>query len=307
MECPKCGVVLDADFTDCPHCGVVVAKYLRAHGQSQESAVEGPHLLSATTATAVADAAHTEPRSELIVRAAALPSALILARLLVSASPGGVRMLTMWVHESGHAVAAWLCGYPAFPGPWITPVASERSPVFSVLLAASLASGLYVAAQRQRWFWVVASGITLLLMLLCTLMISPVTARQFGIFFGEGGCFALGTLLMLTIYAREDHPVRENQLRWAFLIIGALAFMDVYHVWSGPIDRLPFGENENGMSDPSVLTELYGWNVLMLIHRYMELARGCLAVLGTAYVAMLYRVMRQAGSGGIAESERGYA
>src|SRR5215510_13103185 len=26
--------------------------------------------------------------------------------------------------------------------------------------------------------------------------------------------------------------------------------------WSGGIEKIPFGENENGMSDPSVLTEL---------------------------------------------------
>ena len=42
--------------------------------------------------------------------------------------------------------------------------------------------------------------------------------------------------------------------------------MDAYAVWSGPLDRLPFGENENGLSDPSVLTEVYGWGLLMMVN-----------------------------------------
>ena len=51
---------------------------------------------------------------------------------------------------------------------------------------------------------------------------------------------------------------------------------------------LPFGENENGLSDPSVLTEIYGWSLLTLINRYGQLAHGCLALLVVVYVAGLY-------------------
>ena len=64
--------------------------------------------------------------------------------------------------------------------------------------------------------------------------------------------------------------------------------MDAYTVWSGPIDRLPFGENENGLSDPSVLTEMYGWSVLTLINRYGQLAHACLALLAVVYVSALH-------------------
>ena len=160
-------------------------------------------------------------------------------------------MLGMWVHESGHAVAAWLCGYLAWPGPWFTPVGTERSPSFIVLLVGVLAYGGYRAWQLQRWFWVTASASTLLLVLFCTLVLRPGTAQQLIVFGGDGGSLVLGTMLMLTVYAREEHPIRRDHLRWGLLVIGALAFMDVYAVWSGPINRLPFGENENGLSDPT--------------------------------------------------------
>ena len=33
----------------------------------------------------------------------------------------------------------------------------------------------------------------------------------------------------------EEHPIRREHLRWAFLAIGALAFMDAYATWSGGI------------------------------------------------------------------------
>jgi hypothetical protein len=95
------------------------------------------------------------------------------------------------------------------------------------------------------------------------------------------------------VYAREDNPLRSQQLRWGFLAIGALAFMDVQAVWSGPLSGLPLGENENGLSDPSVLTETYGWNLLTLVIRYQQLEHACLAALAMVYVTNLYARWRE--------------
>jgi hypothetical protein len=106
-------------------------------------------------------------------------------------------------------------------------------------------------------------------------------------FSGDGGSFVLGTVLMLTIYAREDHPVRRERLRWAFLVIGALAFVDARATWSGGVDSIPFGEDDRGLSDPSVLMEEHGWSASLLIGRYTQLWNGCLAVLVIAYVVGL--------------------
>jgi hypothetical protein len=287
MDCPKCGFALAADPAECTRCGVVIAKFLRTRQESLESAVGLPPLLHATHATAVAPENESAARTEWMARAVALPLALLFAWLAVRGSPGAVRMLTMWVHESGHATAAWLCGYTALPGPFVTPVSTERSPSFTVLLVGLLAYGGYRAWQLQRWFWIVTSASALLLLLFCTLVLGPGKAQQLIVFGGDGGCLVLGTMLMLTVYAREGHPIRRDQLRWGLLVIGALAFMDAYVVWSGPTERL-FGENENGLSDPSVLTEMYGWSLLTLINRYGQLAHACLALLVVVYVAALY-------------------
>jgi hypothetical protein len=238
---------------------------------------------------------------ELYVRALALPGALIGARLATAVMPGPVRMFSMWLHETGHAMTAWMTGFSAFPGPWFTPVEDERSIAVTIVLAGALAAGAYRAWQSERWFWVAAAGAAMVLTMMGTFALHPLEARQLIVFGGDGGCFVLGSLLMLTMYARADHPVTEERLRWAFLVFGALSFMDARATWFGDVGAIPFGEDERGFSDPSVLTELYGWSVPALIGRYTRLATACFVVLAGAYTAGLWTVLA-GGRAGATES-----
>ena len=221
---------------------------------------------------------------ETFVRAAALPGSLLFAWIIVKILPGPVRLVTMWVHETGHAVAAWLCGYQAFPGPWFTPVTTERSPLFTLVLAALLVAGGYRAWQRRRPFWIAAAVMASVLMLFGGFVLSWLSSQQFIVFFGDGGSLVLGTLMMFTIYAPETGSLHKNQIRLGLLAIGALAFMDAFATWTGPIDQLPFGENENGLSDPTVLTEQFGWTTSLLVDRYRQLSYVCLAVMAIVYL-----------------------
>jgi hypothetical protein len=289
MECPKCGLPPNGNDAECPRCGIVFAKVLHAPRDAAVAAIDyGRSSVQADVERTRAE--QQALRGELRVRVLALPGALLGAWAAVKTSPGLVRIFTMWVHESGHAVTAWLCGYTAWPGPWITPIGSERSFALTALMVGLLGVGAVRAWQRERWFWVVVAAAVLLLTLSCTLLLRAGQARQLITFGGDGGCLVLGSVLMLTVYAREDHPFRTERLRWALLILGALAFMDVYLVWSGPFDHLPFGEDERGLSDPAMLTEEFGWSVLLVVNRYLELARGCLAVLVAAYAAGIAQV-----------------
>ena len=54
-------------------------------------------------------------RRELYVRALALPGALIAARAVTAVAPGPVRMLSMWVHETGHAALTSMPAGAAVP------------------------------------------------------------------------------------------------------------------------------------------------------------------------------------------------
>src|ERR1700688_732933 len=90
MDCPKCGFGLDAEPAECTRCGVVIAKFLRSHQESLESAVEPAPLLHATHAAASASEDESAAHSERIARAVALPLALLFAWLAVRGSPGAV-------------------------------------------------------------------------------------------------------------------------------------------------------------------------------------------------------------------------
>jgi hypothetical protein len=290
MVCPKCGFVQSGNPAECPRCGVVFAKVVQASNGAAVLTSAPPTCLQEDIARSRAD--REALRLEVRARAVAVPGALLGAWLAVKIWPGPVRIFTMWVHESGHAVSAWLCGYSAWPGPWATPVASEPSHVLTALLVLLLGFGGVVAWQRARWLWVAAAATGALLTLGCAVFLSRGQARQFFTFGGDAGSLVLGTALMLTMYARANNPLRTEQLRWALLMFGALAVMDAYHVWSGPLARLPFGEDEHGLSDPSVLAEEFGWGTLLLVSRYLAVARACFGVLGAAYLAGLVDAVR---------------
>ena len=218
-----------------------------------------------------------ESQLEARLRTWAIPVALGGSFLLVATGPGRflVRVfLSMWVHEIGHATTAWLCGFPAFPGPWLTPMAQSRSPLFGLIVF--LALGVGVALQ-----------------LFCTLALSVSRAKQLVVFMGDGGCLVLGSLLMLTVYAPEDSSLKRGWLRWGFLAIGAAAFADAFTQWWASrtdFDRIPFGMNEGaGLSDPSVLSENFGWSTNQIVHRYVALGCVCLTVVAIAYVRGLMR------------------
>jgi hypothetical protein len=100
---------------------------------------------------------------------------------------------------------------------------------------------------------------------------------------------------MAAFYApRESRLYKNWGLRWGLLAIGAPAFMLVFRTWSGPLEDLPFGEIEGvNLSDPSLLTEMYGWPVMQLVDRYLRLGRICLMVLLTLYVWGLVSTYRE--------------
>jgi hypothetical protein len=233
----------------------------------------------------------TESQLEARLRAWAIPAALGGAFLLVATGAGHflVRVFcSMWVHEIGHATAAWLCGFPAFPGPWLTPMAQSRSPVFAFVLCASLATGAYRAARAERTRLAASLGGLVAAQLFCTVVLPVSRAKQFVVFMGDGGCLVLGSLLMLTVYAPEDSALKRGWLRWGLLGIGAAAFTDAFAQWCAArtdFDRIPFGMNEGtGLSDPSVLSETFGWSTDQIVHRYVALGCVCLVALAIAYV-----------------------
>jgi len=207
-------------------------------------------------------------------------------------------MLEMVTHECGHAATAWLSGRWAIPTFWVTMIGQDRHwPIVALVTAAILACGFF-AWRAQRWGWVCAAGAVLILQIAIQ-SLSPFKQQALITFGGEGGAMVWSTILMSTFYAsRESKLYKSWGVRWGLLAIGALAFMHVYRSWSGSWGDIPFGEIEGvNLSDPSLLTTLYGWSVAQMVDRYLELAKFCFAAMAAMYVwglASAYVDMRSA-------------
>ncbi|MFL5310427.1 MAG: hypothetical protein ACJ79H_08250 [Myxococcales bacterium] len=285
--CPRCGSQRPAARVECPRCGVIYAK-AEARAAALPHAAAAPEYGPAST-----EAPDFEGGAalEASIRTWAIPSALVCAFLLVSTGPGRavVRVFFgMWIHELGHASAAWLCGFVAMPGPWRTLTASARSPAFAALISAALIYAVVRSWLTGRKRAALSAAALLLLQLCCTLLLSARFATAFVVFAGDAGCLVIGSLLMASMYAPLEGAIRRGHLRWGFLAIGAGAFADAFEQWlraRADPDRIPFGMNEGvGPSDPSVLSDEYGWSASLLVHRYVALGCVCLVALGCIYV-----------------------
>ena len=257
-----------------------------AIASSASAPLTGNPALSATVLSEI-----TEPLvdrgaafKELKYRALALPLALLFAWLVTGT---GLRMvagmLAMVVHESGHAITAWLVGRWAVPLLWVTMHGEERSWSVVLILTSVILLGGYVAWRTERWGWVCIAGAVLITQFIFLSLPNPGAMIVFG---GDGGALVLATILMATFYAPQESALYKGWgLRWGLLMYGALAFMHVFRTWTGPMEDLPFGEIEGvNMSDPSLLTDMYGWSVLQLVDRYVRLGTICLLVLLALYI-----------------------
>jgi hypothetical protein len=290
MRCPKCQFDHPLQTTECLKCGIVFSRYKAALESAANQvnpdvavAVPAPPGM-AEPATAANDALScTDARTELKYRIFALPLALLLARLGAGTPLRmAAAMLAMVLHESGHAITAWLTGRWAVPLLWVTPHGQERSWGIVLLVTAAILFGGFLAWKAERWGWVLAAGAVLLLQLI----VLSLPAEALIVFFGDGGAMVLATILMATFYApRESRLYKSWGLRWGLLVIGALSFMHVFLMWTGPLENLPFGEIEGvNLSDPSLLTEMYGWTVLQMVDRYVRLGTLCLLALLALYI-----------------------
>ncbi len=233
------------------------------------------------------------------LRAAAIPAAIALA-FAFQAWPTGHWMqrtfLSMMVHELGHAVTAWWCGFAAIPTAWKTLIPESRSALTSVVVLALIGWICVRGWTTLRTSWLVA-GLGLAVLQFIGTFGTPVDRAQEAITFGgDAGAMVLGTLLLLTFFAGPESRLRTNHLRWGFLVIGAAALVDTFATWNSARanpDAIPFGEIEGvGLSDPSKLDEVYGWTIHQLVHRHLNIGIACFVALAAAWLYFTYAARR---------------
>lgn len=300
--CPRCGEPRIL-APECPRCGVLYAR-ARARGVPEAPPQTAPMPMASHAESLLAqpekalawDGDKEQARWELRMHLFALPCALAGMWLLVSHSPGTLfllrTVLAMWVHELGHALTAWLCGFPAMPGAWETAVGEARTtPVFVMVAFLLMGLGFRGVLLRSR-FLVLTSALGLVLQFVGSVVLTPTTAQMLITFGGDGGALVLGALLMAAVYAPPESAPRQGALHWGLLVIGAVAFVCTVHRWwecRTDLSRIPFGTQNGILSDPSKLVDGYGWDEVTLVQRYLWLGFACLAVLALVHARALWR------------------
>jgi hypothetical protein len=261
-----------------------------------------PVVPVAATIVGMEDRAVDDPALEFKLCVAAIPVALALGLAFHILTPSLQRIfLAMPVHELGHAVTAWFCGYFAVPTLWRTLIPEERGFIAPVLLAVALGYVIYRAWIAEKLYLVALAAALLLVQGAGTFLIREKTAEMLFTFGGDGMGMVLATALMCTFFFGKRTQLYKGWLRWGFLAIGAAAFVDMFATWFaalGDHNAIPFGEIEGvGLSDPMRLVEEHGWSAAAMVRRYVTVGTACLAALALVYAWGVRLAWRKARTG----------
>lgn len=138
------------------------------------------------------------------------------------------------------------------------------------------------------------TAVTLLLLLSGNLR-SDFKADCLITFGGDAGAFVVSTVLMATFYARPESAMYRKQLRWAFLIIGAIAFMDAYATWAGGFEKIAHwldDPDERGPTDLAKLTDYCGLAIGEMQTRFLRVAHLCFVAMAAMYTAGIVQAIR---------------
>jgi hypothetical protein len=230
-----------------------------------------------------------------------VPPLLLALAWLVTIGPLGM-LLTgfhVWMHEFGHATAAWMCGFRATPLPfgW-TPVEPEHSNFvyFGLLLLFGI---LFVAGWRERKAWPMAAAVALAALQFHMTWRMRELDQEFwwSAFGGVGGEFYLSALFMAFFFVQLPEKFKWGACRYVFFLIGATAFVNIYLMWDKVyhgLEEIPFGSMINGEGDQggdmNKLMDGFGWTKAMIRRNYHLLGNGCLIGLGITYAVFVLRL-----------------
>lgn len=239
------------------------------------------------------DAAETAPSAFEQYRLFAFPALYVVMWLLSDAGFGRFVLRTffgMWLHELGHASAAWLTGRWALPLPWVT-FSFDRNFVVSLLMFGGAAALLRFGKQRDSVTTMALGGVLALATLLGHL--APTSFQEpFFTFGGEAGAMVFGALVSCGFLVRSPLRLFQGGLRWGWLVIGTASWADATRVWwdsKTDFAVIPFGVEDGMPSDASRLVDEFGWDAQVMVRRFLLVALVSLVFAMLAFVAALLR------------------
>ena len=241
--CPWCSALRDSAPT-CPRCGASYAKAeaIKAHGRVAPVVEQAPVAVEEFDSAALiyTEASPDEWKAvddaqlEWKFCMGAIPITLCIAVAFHACGLGSALqriVLTMPVHEVGHAVTAWFCGFSAIPTLWKTMIPETRGFIAPLLLLGAISYLTYRAYKANRLLLMCAGVGLIVLQAIATLGIKQDTALMWISFGGDGAGMILATVLMGSFFFGKRTQLYKGSLRWGFVVIGAAAFVDIYATW----------------------------------------------------------------------------
>lgn len=205
----------------------------------------------------------------------------------------------VWMHEFGHATAAWMTGCKATPLPigW-TPVEPGYSPFvyFGILLLFGI---LFWSGWKELKLWPMITAVALAGLQFYMTWRMPEHEQEFwwSAFGGVGGEFYLSALAMAFFYVQMPEGFRWGMCRYIFFIIGASAFLHIVVYWNDVyhgVQDIPMGSMINGEDDSNgdmnKLMDDFGWTATQIKHNYQYLGYACWIGLGVVYAVFALRL-----------------
>jgi len=284
----------------CPQCGADYAKAeaIRKTGKASVAPEAGQQSRDVqNTADIEPDAPAIpvqDPAWEKALCLFALPGMLLFALLVqVTGFLAGMQRIffAMPVHEFGHAVTGWLCGFNSIPTLWKTITPEDRGYLSSILLIIGFVAIARYGLKHKQTAWLAGIGIALLVQGYCTLAITESKADMFITIGGDLVGMILATLLMGIFYVGKDTQLYKGSLRWGFLGIGAAAFMNIYAPWwKKNISEIGYGLTGGIPTDSWKMINIHLWQWESLFNIHIGVGIACLVFLAVVYALGLKQV-----------------
>ncbi|MDP3232913.1 MAG: hypothetical protein Q8N26_09060 [Myxococcales bacterium] len=274
----------------CAECG---AKNGHLMGCSRSSIQVRPTEPTLAERIAEDDAVETAPSAFEQYRLFAFPALYVVMWLLSDTGFGRFVLRTffgMWLHELGHATAAWLTGRWALPVPWFT-FSFGQNIVVSVAMFGA-AAALIRFGRKRGSVTTMALGIVLALATMLGHLAPTSFQEPFFTFGGEAGAMIFGALSSCGFLVRSPLRLFQGGLRWGWLVIGTASWADATRVWwdsKTDFAVIPFGVEDGMPSDASRLVDEFGWDAQVMVRRFLVVALVSLVFALLAFVAALLR------------------
>ncbi len=197
------------------------------------------------------------------------------------------------LHELGHALVAWACGWMSVPTPFgVTMTYPGRSLAVHLAVLAGCAAGAWLSARHRAWALASVCAGYALAALAFTWAVperSQYAALSFG---GCAGELVLGALLVMLAHADMPPRMRWGRWRWVALSLGACSFVAAALFWREAArdwELIPWDAALADTGDMTKLRDGHGWTEGKITRSYTVLSGLCLAGVLAAQGAAVWR------------------